>query len=264
MPTHPVNQDDQTPFLPGHFILGLKKDLDDKRRLLEDLPRQIEELAKRYEAAMIFAPPGFDPDKEARRLAEEAESAPIPQSATLPAALPQIEIDLDESPTGKVGWRRAILNILGSALKGLPHKEIVEKARNMYALPPSNGEKAFYNAIAKLVNAGQVIKHGNLLYTADVLTELKASGALPELPGVNRRAGSSAEFVAAALREYPQGLTGPQLRNVLSTVPGAPKSLFQHGQYIYNILAPMMGAGEVIKNDGIYKLSAIHEKGGES
>lgn len=245
-------------FLPREYILGIKRALDEKRRLYEELPVQIEDLAKRFEAAMIFAPPGFDPDSAVLTISEsngpEQEVLSLGNSDEPPTST----ISLDDLERGKIGWRKAILIILHKDSGGVAHKDVLQRARELYNLPASQGEKGFYNAVAKLITAGQVVKYGNRLYSRESIDSLKSSGSLPDIPEVRRRAGSSAEFVVKTLRDNPNGLTGPQLREALSKIPDAPKSLSLHGQYIYNILAPMIGAGEVVKSDaGVYRLKAI-------
>lgn len=147
--------------------------------------------------------------------------------------------------------------ILEDAMGGLPHKQLLQMAREKYQFPPSNGEKGFYNAVAKLVNAGAVVKHGNLLFADKVIKEITAKGgALPVVPEMARRAGSSAELIHQVLVQHPDGLSGPDLRNIVAGLPEAPKSLREHAQYVYNILGAMMGTGEVSKVDGIYRLMA--------
>ena len=112
------------------------------------------------------------------------------------------------------------------------------------------GEKGFYNAIGKLAEKGLLVKAGGLLYHRAVADRLVESGqSLPDMtPEVNRRPGSSAAFVVEALIGHPKGLTAPDLKKIVSARADAPKSLREHGQYIYNVLSTLMGSGAVSRN----------------
>jgi len=247
-------------YLPEASILAIKKSLDAKRRLYEKLPSEIEALSKRYEAAMLFAPPNFDPEqaleKESEAPVKEINVVTLPPPATRKVAVKR-KIEKTVKP---IGWRKGLQIILEGAEDGLSHQPLLTIARDTYKFPPSVGEKGFYNAIAKLINAGAVVKHGNILFSSNIYTRRKGGGTLPVLQETQRRAGSSAELIYSALEAHPEGLTGPGLKTVVSAMPGAPKSLREHAQYVYNILGAMMGSGEVIKTYGVYRLAVLGDK----
>jgi hypothetical protein len=254
MASHPVYHDLPETYLPEDYIRGLKRELDAKRQLLLDLPGIIEALSKRFDAALVFAPPGFDASDVPNPSVQVVKAAPV-TPPTAPPAMPIAEFELNSEPTEKIGWRKGILELLEQAGKGVTHQDLIRDARERFNLAASNGEKAFYNAVSKLTQAGNVTRHGNLLYASTVLDRLKAENKLPDVPPVARRPGSSAEYVVQVLAANPAGLNGNQLRQALAGIPEAPKSLSQHGQYIYNVLAPMIGTGEVTKENGVYRLS---------
>lgn len=271
--------------LPDEFILRVKATAEAKRK-------ESDEWAARYAAAKVLARPGFDPDSIVTPVSVIPSANPVPTtvqpipSGSAPPHRRRIilrrpsststivhakntgaisEPSHDERPDERPSWRTAILHVLDSADGGLPHQAVMRAARAQFDLPPSNGEKAFYNALAKLAQAGAVIKHGNLLFSEKTMAAAKANGSLPPLPTVARRAGSSAELVLSILWGHPNGLTGPQLRDAMRDVPEAPKSLYEHGQYIYNVLAPLVGTGEVVKTeDGFYRISDLATEGGET
>ncbi|WP_291519411.1 hypothetical protein [Acidovorax sp.] len=253
--SHPAVQEQ---YLPEEFILGLKATLDEKRRLYEALPKEIADLEKRFEAAMVFSPPGFDPTKARTKTI----AAPLLQQAAASTGADPKVSDIPVKRTSvlrkprvqKMGWRKGLMYILDHAEGGVAHQPLLKQAREDFSLPPSNGEKAFYNALAKLTQSGAVVKHGNLLYSAKAMAEAKAKGTLPPVADIGRRAGSSADLIHGVLLQNPAGLSGPALRKLVSELPDAPKSLRDHGQYVYNILGTMMGAGDVVKEDGIYRL----------
>lgn len=250
--------------LSAEYIYRLIAERAEKRALLERLPNELSDLEKLIDAALLFAPPGFDPSKRASPTAV----APAESQATPPVVAPKrTDVGMVKVipraktktfPAGKIGWGKAILSILQSAGRGFTHKEVIALARQRYPLPVAREgeEKAYYNAVSKLTVAGEVVKHGNLLYAASAFRAAEKSGLLPEVSSLIRRPGSSPELVMQLLREHPEGLTGPQMREIFGGMPHAPKSLFGHGQYIYNILAPMIGIGEVVRSEGgIYRLA---------
>lgn len=245
---------DSTTFLPVEFILSLKELLDEKRRLYEKLPAEIEALAKRYAAAMEFAPPDFEPSKPATKAAPAPAAPPHNVLSLSPPNAAGKRRTVKPKPAKPMGWRKALLVILEG--DGMPHQILLKVAREKYNFPPSIGEKGFYNAIAKLINAGSVVKHGNILFSASVYEKKKEADELPSVPETQRRTGSSAELIRIILTGKPDGLTGPELRKILAAMPDAPKSLREHGQYVYNILGTMMGVGEVVKENSLYRLSA--------
>lgn len=243
--------------LSPEFIFGLIAERDEKRALLARLPADLAELDKKIDAALFFAPAGFDPN--CRPAAPVGGEAAPERQAAPPEAAPKVAPKAGPKAADQTRWRSAILSILAGAGGGLAHKEIIAVARQRYDLPPARDgeEKAYYNAVTKLTQSGKVVKHGNLFYLDSTYREAEKAGALPPPSATQRRSGSSPELVVRVLRAHPAGLTGPQLREAVRTMPDAPKSLYEHGQYIYNILAPMMGTGEISKSDtGVYRLSA--------
>lgn len=249
-------------YLPKEYILSIKTRLEGKRRQLELLPVEIEELAKRYEAAIIFAPPDIDaPQSEAAVTQQIADTT---KDAATVAVVLRKRITKPPKVEKPVGWRKGLQTILEESANGIAHQPLLKMAREKYKLPPSSGEKGFYNAIAKLIQAQTVVKHGNLLFAANVIEGIKKNGGtLPAPPEMHRRAGSSAGLIHQVLHGHPEGLTGPALRKLVAELPDAPKSLREHAQYVYNILGTMIGAGDVSKSNGLYRLSSPKKTNGQ-
>lgn len=253
MSSHPQPPELSEAFLPEQFIRGLKRELDAKRELYEQLPKIIDDLAKRFDAALNFAPPGFRLTPEP---AESESPAGVLGDRTAPTADAAAGID-GGSEGEKVGWRKAIVILLEEAGAGMAHQDLIRLARDRFDFPPSAGEKAFYNAVGRLAKVGGIVKHGDQLFTPSVHDRLQASGQLPLASAIARRRGSSARHVLAVLRQFPDGLTGPDLREELARIPDVPRSLYEHQHYIYNVLAPMIGSGDVVKDArGFYRLAA--------
>lgn len=256
---------------PVAILLQLKSEVDELKKQWLELPALIKEKERKYEAALMFAPPDFDPDA-AMELAtpqlvegaaplpgkNEADQSPIEE--VRPDAEPE-EFTLRppvEKHSEKATWIGSLRNTLTLSGRGMSHQELLAFVRANYpALPVSNGEKGFYNAVAKLADRKELVKRGGLLYASSVIDAMKARGeALPEVPEHQHRKGGSGEIVMQVLKEHPNGLTGPELRKAVAAIPHAPKSLREHGQYIYNILATLMGTGVVVKNGTTYQLAA--------
>lgn len=256
--------------LSAEYIFGLKAELDRLRKLWTELPAIIDKRQKLYEAALMFAPEGFDPDAPVEPVeadaqgGEEVEEDEEPEDGTSAAHFSLDvggPVDFALSPverhSPKATWVSAVREVLMLVEKGVPHKELLALIRQTYPeLPVSNGEKGFYNAVFRLTERKELVKHGGLLYAASVVRAMEARGEkLPEAPEHQVRRGSSGEIVLEVLKANPNGLTGPDLRKVVSEMPNAPKSLREHGQYIYNILATLMGTGAVVKNGALYQLA---------
>ncbi|WP_343724555.1 hypothetical protein [Herbaspirillum huttiense] len=240
--------------LSPDFILQLKAELEADIRLFDELPTRIALKKKRYEAALLFAPADFDPNMSSPSRENTIESV-APPSKQQPAEFNLIPPE-QEVTRSRVYWHEAIMSVLESSQKGLPHKEVLTMVKSAFPqIPSSNGEKGFYNAVAKLDAHNRIVKHGGLLYSAKLIKEMTERGeALPEAE-FRRRAGGSSDIVLSILREHKEGLTGAQLKEIASDFPDAPRSLRDHGQYIYNILATLIGTGAIVKVNGIYKLS---------
>ena len=102
MASHPVYHDLPETYLPEDYIRGLKRELDAKRQLLLDLPGIIEALSKRFDAALIFAPPGFDASDVPNPSVQVVKAAPV-TPPTAPPAMPIAEFELNSEPTEKIG-----------------------------------------------------------------------------------------------------------------------------------------------------------------
>lgn len=238
--------------LSVEFILQLKAELDADIRLYDELPRRIEQRKKRYEAALLFAPAGFDPSMPLVEV-EVPDVSDAPNVAPSEFTLISTE---EQNSQNRPSWTVAIMSALDSCGRGLSHKDLLASVRAAIPeMPSSNGEKGFYNGVAKLAERGHLIKHGGLLYSAKVVEQMKRRGeSLPDAPDLKPRSGSSGEVILSVLRDYPNGLSGPDLKKIVGANPDAPRSLRDHGQYIYNILATLIGSGLVEKQEGVYRV----------
>jgi hypothetical protein len=257
--------------LAPDFILDLKEQLELKEWQLARLPEEIAELRKRYEAALLFAPKGFNPDADTATqtpvmvpLESLAPSEAVPQQKALdlkPKKTRATKVKPKSNANARPSWASAVRLMLDGATEGMTHKELLGAIRLVHDFPQSNGEKGFYNAVARLLKDGGGVKHAGRLYSAKVVAAIrKYGGELPQAPEVARRAGGSASLIVGILQQHSDGLTAINLRKVLQEMPDAPRSLTHHGQYVYNVLGTLIGAGTVVKNGSLYRLTPDKER----
>lgn len=251
-------------------ILRFKEDYESDMRLLEELPARIKLKKRKYEAALMFAPPGFDPDArpEKSQTPEVTASVAEPPSIVSPTVEPE-EQATDEQPsfflaepvegTGRLTWSSGLMEVLDGATSGVGHQDALAKLKKTpLGERVSKGEKGFYNAVANLEKRGKLVKSGGLLYSAKLVEKMKARGELlPNMSSeIRRRAGGAATVALEILKNHPEGLDANALRDELSKQEGMPASVSKHGHYIYNVLATLMGQGAVAKDAaGIYRFS---------
>lgn len=261
-----------SPLLTLEGIVRLKADYEADVRLLEELPARIKLKKRKYEAALLFAPPGFDPDAVALRPAETSAHAVAPTAVNAEFDPPMVlvphkaepEFDLvapihgDQEAEGRLTWIGELARVLDAADRGLSHQEVLTILKQTeLGQRVSTGEKGFYNAVLRLEKRGGLVKNGGLLYSPKLVEAMKARGeTLPDVSiETRRRQGGSASVVMEVLRDaYPDGLDASQLRDEVAKKPGVPSSIGKHTHYIYNVLSTLMGQGEVVKDAlGLYR-----------
>ena len=247
--------DSDEPLLTVAAVRALKADYEADVRLLAELPARVEQKKVRLDAATLFLPSGFN---WMEPVAEQIAPSAIPATAEQPSK------SSEAIPDGRISWTGEMTKALAKLPSGITHKDLLAILKKTeLGERQSTGEKGFYNAIGKLAEKGVLVKSGGLLYHRDVADRIKATGAsLPDMTfDASRRAGSSASFVVEALQANPKGLTAPALKQIVGSREDAPKSLREHGQYIYNILSTLMGSGAVSRRAGVYKLTrrAVNE-----
>lgn len=246
-------------------IIRLKADFEADVRLAEELPARIKLKRRKYEAALMFAPPGFDPNAMVFKRSDVEQEAPkVAEQESVPA-LPATQTNGEqpqEQERKRMTWIGELSRVLDVSTRGLPHREVLEtlKATELGGRP-SEGDKGFYGAVARLEKKGRLVKNGGLLYSAKLVAQMKAQGE--ELPDMSlearRRSGGSAAVVLQVLRESPDGMDAAQIRDAVGGLPGMPGSIAKHAHYIYNVLAPLIGQAEVTKDaQGIYRVREAH------
>lgn len=252
-------------------IIRLKADYEADVRLYEELPARIKLKKRLFEASLLFAPPGFNPDAPMPIKSVAEKSVASEGLPSVPSAEPIFELasepmagdgvveeeEEEEEEEKKVSWIKAVSRVIEASECGLPHQEVLSKVKEIKVGEPSSvGEKGFYNAISRLEKRGELIKSGGLLYSKNLVEKMRSQGqTLPDMTSeARRRSGGSSAVALEVLRSHPEGMEANQLRDEVAGKPGMPASITKHGHYIYNILAPLIGQGIVIKDsNGLYR-----------
>ena len=260
-----------SPLLTVADIIRFKADYEADVRLLDELPARIKAKKRKYEASLVFAPAGFDPDAPIAEKTTNLFSASqkVPQLIFEPILEARLMSGEEVAQEGKdseeggrrITWSGELEKILEKASEGISHQDALSMLKSTsLGGRVSKGDKGFYNAIALLEKKNRLIKNGGLLYSQKLVEEMKSRGEI--LPDVStetrRRAGGSGNAVLEILRVHSSGLDANELRNELGKLPGITKSITKHGHYIYNVLGTLMGQGEIEKDaQGIYRIRKV-------
>jgi hypothetical protein len=249
-----------SPLLTLADIVRIAADYDADAKLLSELPERVERKRQLLEAAMRFAPPGFDP--RARGVEPAPDTAPPPVSRTpeefslvAPQSSPSLAARRRLTRRGAPTWVTEVERILNLQTAPMSNQALLLALKEQSPLGPTSslGDKGFYKAVSTLTKRGVLIRRNGMNMSQALAKKLEGQGALPA--ETSSRPRGSGVIVLDVLRKHPGGLSGPQIKKLVAEVPDSPRSLREHGQYIYNILAPMVGSGEVVKVDGLYRLA---------
>jgi len=244
--------DGDTPLLTVAGVKQMEAEYLADVQLLAELPARIARKKQRLDAARLFMPEASD--LVLHNEAGKTVAAPIASAKIIPTEATTQRLPLPEGST-LIG---AIDFILRTDGRGLSHKELMTRLED-YSFGPQlqKSDKGFYNGISRLYARGKLVKSGGLLYAESVAEDMKKSGkSLTDLTAdIQRRTNSSASFVVEILQSHPRGLSAAELKQILNGMPEAPKSIREHGQYIYNVLSTLMASGTIVKKDGKYALA---------
>ena len=149
-----------------------------------------------------------------------------------------------------------VTELVNKSRDGISHSQLKSAVQNSaYAHRLEDQAKAYHRTIGKLIARNEIIRHGPKFYSPSVFEVLKKTGDLPEIEsGPSMRENGAANIALEVLRKYPDGLSGPDLKRLVGADPAAPKSVTGHGQYIYNVLATLVGSGRVEKAGPLYRI----------
>ena len=149
-----------------------------------------------------------------------------------------------------------ITTLVSKSPAGISHTELKAAVSiSEYAVRLEDQAKAYHRTISKLIERNDIVRHGSKFYAPSVYEVLKKNGNLPEIEeGISLRENGAANITLGVLQGHPDGLSGPDLKVLVGADPAAPKSVTAHGQYIYNVLATLIGSGRVVKNGLLYQV----------
>ncbi len=277
------------PLLTLDHVRAKRRDIADGERALAAVTKKLEEDRQQFQAMLVFVSDSLREQVLTESSEPEHDLFPAKPAASKPAVAKAREALAARSRTAKPiglklsGVLRAVrapippvaklstrvngsgsfVNYLTELLKhatgGLTHRAIKEEiTHTKYSDRLENEAKAYHRTVSKLVTRGTVIRHGDRLYHRQVYDFLKKNSSLPVLDeGTILRENSAAHIAYEVLKRYPEGLSGPQLKTQVGAQPDAPKSVVEHGQYIYNVLATLIGSGRVVKDGGVYRVAQM-------
>ena len=241
------------PLLTVGDVRALKADYEADMQLFADLPARIEQKKRKLDAALMFLPTGanIDDDEE-----EQADQLSTPVPADSDASVPKWPMPAHLSTnSNRTSWASAMAAVLAALPGGSSHKDLRSMMeKSALAKGGTLTTKTFYNTISRLAEKGDLIKSGGLLFHKEVFARVMVVGPAAAPSTAPVQLSSSAKIVAEALAPHPKGLSVPEIRQVVSTRPDAPKSLRNHSQYVYSILATMTKHGVVRKQKENYYL----------
>lgn len=243
--------------------------------LLQEIKKRLESNQKRIEAMLFLMTPEmreqllsikidavepdlFDNFCEASKPQQAERVSQTLKRFKPPSTIVEAPIPPRSAAKRNSGFPQTIIDILGKARNGLTHRELMEQLKQTEhaARATKNGGKSYYNIVSKLIARNAIIRHATQNFHPRIYEALKASGNLPSIePEMAVQKNSGADIALQVLRQHPRGLTGLQLRDKAAVMPGAPKSIEHHGQYIYNVLATLIGAGLVERSNNIYRIA---------
>ena len=255
---------------PKHDSLLTIDDVRAKRRAIVDGERELVRITEKLEVdrrafqqMMFFVPEGMR-----AQIADDVTPAPdlFRASEAAPTETQRMGITLRRTrPAAANGQQSAgfeftafILDVVGKSRDGIGHAELKAAVQNTkHAARLKDQAKAYHRTLGKLIARNDLVRHGSKFYDPAVYEVLKKNGELPEVEegASGREIGAAARLTLEVLQAHPVGLSGPDLKVLVGADPDAPKSVKGHGQYIYNVLATLIGTGKVIKEGPLYRIA---------
>lgn len=231
------------PLLTLGDVMKLRAEIEADMELLALLPARIAQKKKLYDAALLFAPANFGS-------MIESDTGPVPAEILVSgkqSTMPQGDLD---SPV-KLSWIGETRRIINEADRGLSYADVLSELKTL-PLPPSAGDKGFYNSMARMEAKGEIVKAGGLVYSARLAQLQGLKPREQTKPDVNL--GGTSGIALAVLRAHPIGLKAAEVKREFLRRPDCPESMRKHGHYIYSVLTKLIDNGSVTKDaSGVYR-----------
>jgi hypothetical protein len=252
------------PFLTADDILAKRKEIKRDELQLEQISERLNQNRQLFAAMLTIVPPElrqqFLVDDAGCTAGDLFGASPVAtakkKSVFSATVMPMSPRTKNTRATNPQSFATALTEMVKNAGdQGITHRELIEKVKKTEFAEKGtkNSAKAYYNNVGKLFHRGLLVKHGELLFYKEIFDKLTKAGTLPPQQITTVTRGGAAQIAMDILRKYPGGLTSVELKKHIVAEPTAPKSIEKHGQYIYNILATLMGSGKVTRIGGIYR-----------
>lgn len=253
------------PLLTLDHVRAKRRDIIQAETELVRISKKLEDDRKEFQQMLVFVPEALrdqiltevaTPDLFTLTAKELPKSKP--KAKVKAKGIRRLRVISSESPRSQ-GYQFStfIIELVGKSRGGISHvglKAAVQSTEHADRL--EDQAKAYHRTISKLVARNEIVRHGNRFYAPSVYEVLKKTGDLPEIEeGMSLRENGAAKITLDVLQGHPDGLSGPDLKVLVGADPAAPKSVTEHGQYIYNVLATLMGSGRVVKNGNLYQVA---------
>ncbi|MGQ3039853.1 MAG: hypothetical protein ACT6TH_07140 [Brevundimonas sp.] len=153
-------------------------------------------------------------------------------------------------------WVDLVRQWVGAAFDGLSYAELralIDKhpaIADRFAL----SDKGYYNALSRLVNRGELVRHNGRLFSAEAFERYRrkvATGVIADLPAPMPSAhspmGEAVMDIVWASRE--SGIVGKDVIATLRTDPEFNASLTPHTSGAYNVIARLTKRAQLIRRD---------------
>lgn len=259
---------------PKHESLLTLEDVRAKRRdivlaekELVRLSAKLETDRKEFQQMLVFVPMALRDQILSDDADEDLFSRPPERSkpaTKTKSAKPKKSAIADGPRSEGHKFSAFIVDLVSKSRAGISHSELKSAVQDSeYASRLEDQAKAYHRAVSKLIARKEIVRHGARFYAHAVYQVLKKNGDLPPIEeGLSLRENGAAKITLEVLQGHPDGLTGRDLKVLVGADPAAPKSVSEHGQYIYNVLATLIGSGRVVKNGNLYQaLEKVRPRG---
>jgi len=242
-------------------VRAKRRDIVKAESELVRISNQLEADRKEFQQMLVFVPPAMRDrimaDEATPDLFNEPREEP-PRKIVRAKPVKRKRVTASDSPRS-LGYQFSafITNLVSKSRTGISHTELKAAVQNSeYAERLEDQAKAYHRTLGKLVTRNDVVRHGSRFYAPSVYEVLKKNGDLPEIEGgTTLRENGATTLTLGVLRGHPDGLSASDLKVLVGADPAAPKSITEHSQYIYNVLATLIGSGRVVKNGTLYQIA---------
>lgn len=153
---------------------------------------------------------------------------------------------------GKPTWTTLIESLVAKHPLGVDYRTLrSEIASSVRAEEFARSEKSFYGSVAKLVNAGRVVRQGGLLLTPEALAARKAkidAGELVDQPTEDTgRSSPMGQAVIAFVADHPDGVVSKRVVEHMLGIAEFRAVVEKNSTSVYNVLSRLVERRKLLK-----------------